>query len=227
MHPLLEECEHSDMYEARRDLERNLDAELAESRWSLGTKWALKSPELALLDYPRLKTIGFTGAAVAEKAIDVPIAAKFLTYSLKGSGKPLSFERGSDVSRDIEKSEVLADKVKKLSKTLKPGEKKYFYSSMDFNHDRSDGSPTLDQQLAYGKIKLAIGIERDLHGNIFYSGEVGDTYNFDWHDFSYSNYRDEHIKLIMNNVAEIYQEIRALQPFNWIASIQGKILEGR
>ena len=31
-HPLLEECEHSDMYEAQRDLERNLDADLIESR---------------------------------------------------------------------------------------------------------------------------------------------------------------------------------------------------
>ena len=38
VHPLLEECEHSDMYEARRDLERNLEAELAESRWSMATK---------------------------------------------------------------------------------------------------------------------------------------------------------------------------------------------
>lgn len=121
--------------------------------------------------------------------------------------------------------------MKELSKTLKPGEKKYFYSSMDFNGTNTNTntirSVSRDQQLAYGKVKLAIGIEKDIHGNIFYSGEVGDTYNFDWHDLSYSNYRDEHIKLIMNNVAEIYQEIGALQPFNWIASIQGKILEGR
>ena len=110
---------------------------------------------------------------------------------------------------------------------LKPGEKKYFYSSMDFNHSKIGRVLPLDQQLAYGKVKMAIGIEKDNQGNIFYSGEVGDTYNFDWYEFSYSNYRDEHIKLIINNVAESYQEIGALQPFNWIASIQGKILEGR
>ena len=226
VHPLLEECEHSDMYEARRDLERNLEAELAESRWSMATKWALKSPGGALSIYSNLKNIGFTGAVVAEKTIDVPIAAKFLIYSIEGSGKPLSFEQGSDVSRNIEESDVLADKVKKLSKTLKPGEKKYFYSSMDFNGTNKYLPVPRDQQLAYGKVKLAIGIEKDIHGNIFYSGEVGDTYNFDWHDLSYSNYRDEHIKLIMNNVAEIYQVVGALQPFNWTASIKGKVQEG-
>lgn len=95
---------------------------------------------------------------------------------------------------------------------------------MDFNNQRLN--PSRDQQLAYGKVKMAISIEKDIHGNISYSGEVGDTYNFDWHELSESNYIDEHIKLVMNNGAVIYQIIGALQPFNWTASIQGRIQEG-
>lgn len=55
---------------------------------------------------------------------------------------------------------------------------------------------------------------------------MGDTYNFEWHELSASNYIDEHIKLVMNNGAVIYQIIGALQPFNWTASIQGRIQEG-
>jgi len=223
-HPLLEECEHSDMYEAQRDLERNLDADLIESRRDLGTRIAAESPEWANENYGGLKAIGFVGANVAEKIANTPIASKFLRYSLEGSGEALSFEQDSDVSKDLEHSEVLASKIRELSQSLKPGEKKYFYSSMDFNGGKMN--PSRDQQLAYGKVKLAISIEKDAKGNISYNGEVGDTYNFDWHKVNQSNYKNEHIKLIMNNGAVIYQEIGALQPFNWTASISGCVHGG-
>ena len=223
-HPLLEECEHSDMYEAQRDLERNLDADLIESRRELGTKIAAESPAWANENYGGLKAIGFAGAEVAEKMANTPIATKFLRYSLEGSGKSLSFEHGSDISKDLEHSDVLAAKVRELSQHLKPGEKKYFYSSMDFNAGKMN--PSRDQQLAYGKVKLAISIEKDAKGNITYSGKVGDTYNFDWHMVNQSSYKNEHIKLIMNNGAVLYQEIGALQPFNWTASISGHVHGG-
>lgn len=223
-HPLLEECEHSDMYEAQRDLERNLDADLIESRRELGTKIAAESPAWANENYGGLKIVGFVGAEVAEKMANTPIASKFLRYSLEGSGELLSFEHGSDVSKDLEQSDVLAAKVRELSQNLKPGEKKYFYSSMDFNGGKMN--PPRDQQLAYGKVKLAISIEKDAKGNITYSGKVGDTYNFDWHTVNQSNYKNEHIKLIMNNGAVLYQEIGALQPFNWTASISGHVHGG-
>ena len=81
----------------------------------------------------------------------------------------------------------------------------------------------MDQQLAYGKVKLAISIEKDKSGHISYMGEVGDTYNFDWHELTMPNYQNEHVKLVMNNGAVIYQKIGALQPFNWTASIKGHI----
>ena len=220
-HSLLEECEHSDMYEAQRDLERNLDADLIESRRELGTKIAAESPEWANENYGGLKIVGFVGAEVAEKMANTPIASKFLRYSLEGSGELLSFEHDSDVSKDLEQSDVLAAKVRELSQNLKPGEKKYFYSSMDFNGGKMN--PPRDQQLAYGKVKLAISIEKDAKGNITYSGKVGDTYNFDWHTVNQSSYKNEHIKLIMNNGAVLYQEIGALQPFNWTASISGHV----
>ena len=223
-HPLLEECEHSDMYEAQRDLERNLDADLIESRRELGTKIAAESPAWANENYGGLKIVGFVGAEVAEKMANTPIASKFLRYSLEGSGKSLSFEHGSDISKDLEHSDVLAAKVRELSQHLKPGEKKYFYSSMDFNGGKMN--PSRDQQLAYGKVKLAISIEKDAKGNITYSGKVGDTYNFDWHMVNQSSYKNEHIKLIMNNGAVLYQEIGALQPFNWTASISGHVHGG-
>lgn len=164
-HPLLEECEHSDMYEAQRDLERNLDVDLIESRRELGTKIAAESPAWANENYGGLKAIGFAGAVVVEKMANTPIASKFLIYSLEGSGELLSFEHGSDVSKDLEQSDVLAAKVRELSQNLKPGEKKYFYSSMDFNNGDKN-SPSKDQQLAYGKVKLAISIEKDAKGNI-------------------------------------------------------------
>ena len=224
-HPLLEECEHSDMYEAQRDLERNLDADLIESRRELGTKIAAESPAWANENYGGLKIVGFVGAEVAEKMANTPIASKFLRYSLEGSGELLSFEHGSDVSKDLEQSDVLAAKVRELSQNLKSGEKKYFYSSMDFNNGDKN-SPSKDQQLAYGKVKLAISIEKDAKGNITYNGKVGDTYNFDWHAVNQSSYKNEHIKLIMNNGAVLYQEIGALQPFNWTASISGHVHGG-
>lgn len=97
---------------------------------------------------------------------------------------------------------------------------------MDFNSKRNNVLPTKDQQLAYGKVKLAISIEKDVKGNITYSGKVGDTYNFDWHTVNQSSYKNEHIKLIMNNGAVFYQEIGALQPFNWTASIKGYVQRG-
>ena len=119
----------------------------------------------------------------------------------------------------------MAPKVRKLSRNLKPGEKKNFYSSIDFNKS-DDNSPSKDQQWAYGKVKLAICVDKNTRGNISYSGEVGDTYNFDWHKVTQSSYKNEYIKLIMNNGAVFYQEIGALQPFNWIASIKGFVHGG-
>lgn len=56
--------------------------------------------------------------------------------------------------------------------------------------------------------------------------KVRDTYNFDWHTVNQSSYKNEHIKLIMNNGAVLYQEIGALQPFNWTASISGHVHGG-
>ena len=222
-HSLSEECNHSDWYEAKRDLERNLAADLADSRENFLTKLALKSPEVSMVNYSGLKTVGFIGAEASERTLHTPIASQFLKYSLAGSGKPLSFAYGSDVSTDLENSEILATKVKELARNMKPGEKKYFYSSMDFNGTNNYGYASRDQQLAYGKVKLAIGIEKDKSGHISYVGEVGDTYNFDWHGLTKPNYQNEHIKLVMNNGAVIYQKIGALQPFNWTASIKGHI----
>ena len=127
-HSLSEECNHSDWYEAKMDLERNLAADLADSRENFLTKLALKSPEVSMMNYSGLKTVGFIGAEASERTLHTPIASQFLKYSLAGSGKPLSFAYGSDVSTDLENSEILATKVKELARNMKPGEKKYFYS---------------------------------------------------------------------------------------------------
>ena len=123
---------------------------------------------------------------------------------------------------------MLEAKVKELSQSLKPGETKYIKTSMDFNGSavlsEGDSAPSLDQKLAYGKVKLAICIEKDAKGNISYSGEVGDTYDFDWHEFGdQSGYNF----VMINNIAVKLQEEGALQPFNWIASIKGKIQGGK
>ncbi len=94
-----------------------------------------------------------------DKAMDTPIAAKFMLHGLMGSGTELSFAHGSDVSADLEQSDVLKFKVEELAQNVRPGETKYFSSSMDYNGGAL--RPTSDQQLAYGKVKLAICIQKD------------------------------------------------------------------
>ncbi len=166
-----------------------------------------------------------------DKAMDTPIAAKFMLHGLMGSGTELSFAHGSDVSNDLERSDVLKFKVEELAQNVKPGETKYFSSSMDYNSRKAANgkytNPSYDQQLAYGKVKLAISIQKDAEGNISYSGRVADTYDFDWHEANPDNNLRENIKLVMNNGAVVYQKIGVLQPFNWKASIKGRIQGGK
>ena len=221
-HPLSEECEHTDMYEAELDQKRDLDAQLAKSRQELETQQALELQEAAKGRYWLERNAGTIAAEGAEILKGTTIASKLLKYSLDGSGQPLTFEHGSDVSTDLEKSDVLKAKLSELGANLQPGETKYIKTSLDFNGGEMDSS--LDQKLAYGKVKLIISIQKDTKGNIFYSGEVGDTYDFDWHDVSYSN--GDYKVVIINNIAVKLQEEGALQPFNWTASIKGCVQGG-
>lgn len=55
---------------------------------------------------------------------------------------------------------------------------------------------------------------------------MGDTYDFNWHEVSQSNYENENYKLVINNIAVAYQKTGALQPFNWTASISGRVQGG-
>ncbi len=162
-----------------------------------------------------------------DKAMDTPIAAQFMLHGLMGSGTELSFAHDSDVSTDLEQSDVLKFKVEELAENVRPGETKYFSSSMDYNDSNNQGAyPRYDQQLAYGKVKLAICIQKDAQGNISYSGRVADTYDFDWHEAELLDYFGS-VKLGMNNGAVIAQKKGVLQPFNWKASIEGRIQGGK
>ena len=218
--PLSQDAVHTDMYETRLDLKRDLDAQLELARLEAETRLALGLQSAAQGRYWVERRLGTVAAEASEILKGTTIASKLFKHSLEGSGQPLTFERGSDVSTDLEKSDVLKAKVEELSQSLKPGETKYIKTSMDFNGGNKS-IVSLDPKLAYGKVKLAICIEKDAEGNISYSGEVGDTYDFDWHNVSYANGRYKLV--IINNIAVKLQEEGALQPFNWIASIKGHI----
>ena len=227
VYPVGVECEHTDAYESYSHLDRDQDATLAQARQELGTMLAAENPDEANRNYGGTKYVLSLGTMAFDKVKDTPIASKFMIHGLMGSGTSLSFEYSSDVSKDIEQSDVLKAKVSELGKDIQPGETKYIYTSMDFNSRKEVNgkliNPSRDQQLAYGKVKLAISIEKDAKGNITYSGKVGDTYDFNWHEVSQSNYENEKYKLIMNNGAVVAQKKGVIQPFNWTASIKGKI----
>ncbi len=222
-----QDAEHTDMYEAYCKQDRESAAQLAQARLELGTQIAAEYPVLADVLYSQPKGLGFIGAAGSAIFADTPIASKFLAYGLSGSGKTLTFEHGSDVSTNLEKSDVLKLKVEEFAQHMQPGETKYISTSLDFNLRKEVNgkytNPSLDQQLAYGKVSLAICIQKDGKGNISYSGRVADTYDFDWHNANPDNDLKENIKLVMNNGAVVYQKIGALQPFNWKASVKGRI----
>ena len=119
---LLEEGEHSDWYEAKLDLERNLREDLKNTRQSLGTKIAVEHPTLSKINYGMLKSVGLLGAEWTAIVADTPIAAKFLIHGLTGTGDMLSFKQGSYVSKNIENSEILSNKVNELSQNVRPEE---------------------------------------------------------------------------------------------------------
>lgn len=116
---------------------------------------------------------------------------------------------------------------------LKVGETKYIYGSVNLQvKDEYDNDVTVNEVLGYGRIKLGLQITRN-ENSIDYYGQASDAYNFEWHDIS-SNLEkmkedsswDQFKKLIIdviNNGAAGYQEIGAIQAFDWSANLDGTI----
>ena len=98
--------------------------------------------------------------------------------------------------------------------------------------DEYDNNATINGVLGYGRIKLGLRITRN-ENSIDYYGQASDAYNFEWHDVN-SNLEkmkedsswDQFKKLIIdviNNGAAGYQEIGAIQAFDWSANLDGTI----
>lgn len=86
--------------------------------------------------------------------------------------------------------------------------------------------------MGYGKVKLGLQITRN-ENSIDYYGQASDAYNFEWHDISsnlekmkedssWGQFRKLIIDVI-NNGAAGYQEIGAIQAFDWSANLDGTI----
>lgn len=93
------------------------------------------------------------------------------------------------------------------------------------NADEYLNDPTPNGKLGYGKVKLGLQITRTEEGIDFY-GQAGDAYNFEWHKINLlSNAGKIRSMLVdfINNGAYGYQELGALQPFEWSANLDGTI----
>ena len=154
-------------------------------------------------------------------------------HALNGNGESLKFDFDSKVSNDLIASPILQNGIKKAADGLQAGETKYLYASVDFNSKDEVGNyPSDDQKLAYGALKVSIQITRDENNNVKYYGQVGDAYNFEYHNYNMEqSVRDSKLKDILknagitlaNNGATGYQYVGAIKPFTWVADIQGTI----
>ena len=208
---LEEECEHSDLYEAEKDLKRNLEKTLSENMKNRFIKESIEMKKTGPLQW----SASFIGKIYAKNE-EIPISYKLLNHSLLGLGKKQVFYSDSELTKNIKNSDVFKDKVRELAENLNNGESKAYYSSLDYNDDKAKK----DEKYAYGKVKLAIEISKDNNGNISYKGIVGDTYNFELHIDAYKN----DLKIaFLNNIAYFVQKHGAMIPYNWTSQLEGTL----
>ena len=163
------------------------------------------------------------------------VAADLLRHALYGNGSPVSADSqlGQKISSDLNNSAILRAAIQSYGMKLKVGETKYIYGSVNLQvKDEYDNNATINGVLGYGRIKLGLQITRN-ENSIDYYGQASDAYNFEWHDVN-SNLEkmkedsswDQFGKLIIdaiNNGAAGYQEIGAIQAFDWSANLDGTI----
>lgn len=225
--------EKEQLSEAQIQMYEKMQAELEESKTG-ATDFMREHDMLANWLYADAKAGATAGAVGSDYAMNTPIASMLLSQAIYGNGNSVHFDVGDNVSEDLMNSAILRNGIKKAAATLSPGETKYVYASIDYNQHDEEGNPSsLDQKLAYGNVKVAIQITRDEDNNIKFYGQVGDAYNFEYHNYvdRIEGTSDLNVKealkagliTLINNGATGYQNVGIIQPFTWTADIQGTI----
>ena len=166
------------------------------------------------------KGIAVVGAGAFGILKETKKATAFLTYAHAGNGEPVHFQSGSLVSYDLSNSVAITNKLKALGAHFTPGETRDIYMAINLNTSPA----TLDEQYAFGWIKLAIQMHKDNDGSISFKGVAGDAYNYEFHKWGASGYSLKNLFTdTINNGAYMNQSLGYLQPFIWTSEIQGTI----
>ena len=219
--------EMNSLEEAQQKMYKKI-AEEKEANRSEESSYMQSNPELSDEIYINYKGTADFAAKEFGKYDNAEIAAELLHHALYGNGTPISADSylGKQIGSDLSQSLILRAAIKQYGEKMEIGETRYIFSSIDLqNADEYLNDPTPNGKLGYGKVKLGLQITRTEEGIDFY-GQAGDAYNFEWHKINLlSNAGKIRSMLVdfINNGAYGYQELGALQPFEWSANLDGTI----
>ena len=231
----LEEIREVDnLNEAQDIMNENVNEEKEASRTS-ESDFMQEYPDLSNEIFKNHRGIADSAGQFIGGSMGAEVAADLLRHALYGNGSPVSADSqlGQKISSDLNNSAILRAAIQSYGMKLKVGETKYIYGSVNLQvKDEYDNNATINGVLGYGRIKLGLQITRN-ENSIDYYGQASDAYNFEWHDVN-SNLEkmkedsswDQFKKLIIdviNNGAAGYQEIGAIQAFDWSANLDGTI----
>ena len=231
----LEEIREVDnLNEAQDIMNENVNEEKEASRTS-ESDFMQEYPDLSNEIFKNHRDIANSAGQFIGGSMGAEVAADLLRHALYGNGSPVSADSqlGQKISSDLNNSAILRAAIQSYGMKLKVGETKYIYGSVNLQvKDEYDNDATINEVLGYGRIKLGLQITRN-ENSIDYYGQASDAYNFEWHDVN-SNLEkmkedsswDQFKKLIIdviNNGAAGYQEIGAIQAFDWSANLDGTI----
>ena len=231
----LEEIREVDnLNEAQDIMNENVNEEKEASRTS-ESDFMQEYPDLSNEIFKNHRDIANSAGQFIGSSMGAEVAADLLRHALYGNGSPVSADSqlGQKISSDLNNSAILRAAIQSYGMKLKVGETKYIYGSVNLQvKDEYDNNATINGVLGYGRIKLGLQITRN-ENSIDYYGQASDAYNFEWHDVN-SNLEkmkedsswDQFKKLIIdviNNGAAGYQEIGAIQAFDWSANLDGTI----
>ena len=231
----LEEIREVDnLNEAQDIMNENVNEEKEASRTS-ESDFMQEYPDLSNEIFKNHRGIADSAGQFIGGSMGAEVAADLLRHALYGNGSPVSADSqlGQKISSDLNNSAILRAAIQSYGMKLKVGETKYIYGSVNLQvKDEYDNNATINGVLGYGRIKLGLQITRN-ENSIDYYGQASDAYNFEWHDVN-SNLEkmkedsswDQFGKLIIdaiNNGAAGYQEIGAIQAFDWSANLDGTI----
>ena len=231
----LEEIREVDnLNEAQDIMNENVNEEKEASRTS-ESDFMQEYPDLSNEIFKNHRDIANSAGQFIGGSMGAEVAADLLRHALYGNGSPVSADSqlGQKISSDLNNSAILRAAIQSYGMKLKVGETKYIYGSVNLQvKDEYDNDATVNEVLGYGRIKLGLQITRN-ENSIDYYGQASDAYNFEWHDISPNLEKmkedsswDQFKKLIIdviNNGAAGYQEIGAIQAFDWSANLDGTI----